>query len=104
MGGGTASCNVAPILKIIFPAHAWLLGENHSQNRILAEMWNNLQVKIYYFNTAHSKFEMLLTIFVASTEFLSFYTFVHLSQEPYSLHTPDFWYTDLILHALALHS
>ena len=57
---------------------------------LMAEMCNNLQVKIYYFNTAHSKFEMLLTIFVASTEFLSFYTFVHLSQEPLTSHTPDF--------------
>ena len=28
--------------------------------------------------------------------------FVHLKN--HSLHTPDFWYTDLILHALALHS
>ena len=53
----------------------------------MAEMYNNLQVKIYYFNTAHSKFEMLLTIFVASTEFLSFYTFVRSSQEPFTSYT-----------------
>ena len=36
---------------------------------LMAEMCNNLQVKIYYFNTAHSKLEMLLTIFVASRNF-----------------------------------
>ena len=53
----------------------------------MAEMYNNLQVKICYFNTAHSKFEMLLTIFVASTEFFSFYTFVRLSQEPFTSYT-----------------
>ena len=52
--------------------------------QLMAEMCNNLQVKIYYFNTAHSKLEMLLTIFVASTEFLSFYTFVRSSQEPFT--------------------
>ena len=54
---------------------------------LMAEMCNNLQVKIYYFNIAHSKFEMLLTIFVASTEFLSFYTFVRSSQELFTSYT-----------------
>ena len=51
---------------------------------LAAEMCNNLQVKIYYFNTAHSKFEMLLIIFVASTEFLK-HLCIHLSGTIHSI-------------------
>ena len=52
----------------------------------------NVQQLIYYFNTSHSKFEMLQTMFVVSTEFLSFNTFVYLKN--HSLHTPNFCYTE----------
>ena len=60
--------------------HPRMVARGKQSEPLMAEMCNNLQVKIYYFNTAHSKFEMLLIIFILCTpsmKFLSSLNFVH---------------------------